>query len=141
MDVLEKAELEANYELDQMGTKLEVGSDEHKKAMGDAVQLIDRITELKKAENERERIQLDKAKMEAEKNKADIEQQRVNLERERQTNERKHNIVRYVLDALSIVVPAGVTVLACFLTYNIEIDGVQASQIGRKTIDRAFRVK
>lgn len=141
MDVLEKAELEANFELDQLGTKLEVGSDEHKKAMSDAVQLIDRITELKKVENERERLRLDEAKMEADKNKADIEQQRVDLEREKHTAERKHNIIRYVLDGLAIAVPAGITALGLFLTYNIEVDGVQASQIGRKTIDRLFRMK
>ena len=141
MDVLEKMELEANFELDQIGTKTEIGSDEHKKAVADFAQIADRIVELKKVENEREKIRLEEAKMEADKSKADVEQQKVDLERQRQTDERKHNLIRYVLDGLGIVVPAGITVLGLFLTYRIEVDGVQASQLGRKTIDRIFRMK
>ena len=141
MEVLEKAEVEVNFELDKIGTNLEVGSDEHKKAVGDVVQLMDRITELKKVENERTKLRLEEGKIEADKAKTDIEQQRVDLERKKQADERKHNVIRYVIDGLTIAVPAGITILGLFLTYRIEVDGVQASQLGRKTIDRIFRMR
>lgn len=141
MDVRDKMEIEIDFELDKIGTKIEVGSDEHKKAVDDVAKLTDKLIELKRVDNEREKIELDRAKMEADKSKADVEQQRVDLEREKMVEDRKGRFVQNIINAAGIVVPAGITIAGMVMMFLFEENGTITGGASRKVVDRMFRQK
>lgn len=161
-------EKRVNLEVERIGD-FELGSDEHKKVVSDLSQLTDRLIRLKevdiehdkielekekkeadarkaeieaeRVEIEREKIELEREKMEADAKKAEIEAERVEIERQKMIEERKDGQIKNGISAMSVLVPAGITITGMVLMFLFEEKGTITSGAGRKIVDRLFRTK
>lgn len=145
-------ELETEFEGIQ---DFDLGSEDHKRIVGDITQLTDRYVKLRevdieeqKLDLEREKMDADKQKMEIETRKVDIETRKVDIEakklefeREKMKEDRSDRWIRYVIDGLGIIVPAGITVTGMVLMFLFEEKGTITSRAGSKIVDRMFRSK
>lgn len=138
-------ELETEFE----GIKdFDLESEDHKRIVGDITQLTDRYVKLKEVdikaqelELEREKVETDKQKIEIEMRKADIETKKLEFEREKMKEDKSDRWIRYVIDGLGIIVPAGITVTGMVLMFLFEEKGTITSRAGSKIVDRMFRTK
>lgn len=147
----------------------DLGSDEHRRALGDVMQLTDRLIKMKEDELERKRFRLEKQKAETDAQKVEIEQskldieneklkieqlkmgiteaqakleeKRVELEREKATDERKGRWMQNCLTAIGILLPTAVTIIGMVLMFLFEEKGTIAGGASRKIVDRIFRMK
>ena len=140
MTVQDKYEVEVNYELDQL-SKIELGSEEHRRGSGDITQLTDRYIRLKEVENEERRIAIEEAKAEAEKEKAELEQQRIALELQRIEDEKQDRKIKRWFDVgiavTKVVALGGITVVLLGFEKN---GTLVISNPGRKIVDYIYRM-
>lgn len=118
---------EIKSEIEEL-SKMAVGTEEYKATVGGVTQLTDRIVKL-------EEIELEKQKLEVEREKASIEASRAE-------DDRKDKRDRNRISVANLTVTAAITVLGAVTMYAFEQTGrLITSQVGRKTIDRIFRIK
>lgn len=140
MTVHDKYEIEVNFELDKI-PNLDLGSDEHRKAVGDISQLTDRLIRLKEVDIEQQKIDIEKVRAEADKEKAKLEQTKMEIERQKMIEEKQDRKIKNGLTTLNIVLPIGLTLTGMVLMFLFEEKGtIVTSGPGRKIVDRMFRI-
>lgn len=107
---------EIKSELTKLKT-LNVGSDEYRTTVDGLTKLVDRAIEMDKMNIENQ------DKLEA------------------RADEKKDRWIRHALNALGIVIPAGVTVWGAIKSFKFEETGTITSQAGRGFFNRLFRGK
>lgn len=124
-DLLEK---EVNVKIEDL-EYMDPHSDNYKAAVDAITKLVDRLIELEKIELEEHKIEVDD----------ELERDKLDVEIDKNGNENKDNIVKNVLSALGIVVPAVLTVWGTFKTIKFEETGTVTTCAGRNFFNKLFK--
>jgi hypothetical protein len=134
MDIEYLLNEEIKNELDDLRA-MEVGTDEHKKAVDDITRLMDRAIELEKI-NIQERDNSEKRK-EAKALEA-VEQDWKRLQME---EERKDRFVKNCVAVAGVVVPSVITIWGTLKSFEFEKEGTITTSIGRGFINKLIPKK